>query len=79
MGLGSGIGDPRSRIWDPEKTFSGSRIQGSKRYRIPDPGSATLSASLCSLAGRWSRYDNPLPIQFLAPIDCFKLPALKRF
>ncbi len=28
MGLGSGI---------REKTYSGSRIQGSKRHRIPDP------------------------------------------
>jgi hypothetical protein len=34
--------------WDPEKTHSGSRIQGSKRHRIPDPGSgsATLLFSL---------------------------------
>jgi hypothetical protein len=24
-------------IGDPEKTFSGSRIQGSKRHRMPDP------------------------------------------
>jgi hypothetical protein len=34
------------RIRDPEKTYSGSRIQGSKRHRIPDPesGSATLTA-----------------------------------
>jgi hypothetical protein len=30
MGLGSGIRDPG-------KTYSGSRIQGSKRHRIPDP------------------------------------------
>ncbi len=30
------------------------------------------SASLCSLAGR---YDNPIPTQFLAPIDCLKIPA----
>jgi hypothetical protein len=30
MVLGSGIRDP-------EKTYSGSRIQGSKRHRIPDP------------------------------------------
>ncbi len=29
MGLGSGT-------WYPEKTYSGSRIQGSKRHRIPD-------------------------------------------
>ncbi len=36
MGLGSGIRDP-------EKTYSGSRIQGSKRHRIPNPGSTTLS------------------------------------
>jgi hypothetical protein len=33
MGLGS-------EIRDPEKTYSGSRIQGSKK--APDPGSATL-------------------------------------
>ncbi len=31
--------DPGSRIWDPEKTHSGSRIQGSKRHQILDPGS----------------------------------------
>jgi hypothetical protein len=30
MGLGS-------EIWVLEKTFSGSRIQGLKRHRIPDP------------------------------------------
>jgi hypothetical protein len=29
-------------IRDPEKIYSGSRVQGSKRNRIPDPGSATL-------------------------------------
>jgi hypothetical protein len=26
-----------SEIRDPEKSYSGSRIQGSKRHRIPDP------------------------------------------
>jgi hypothetical protein len=31
------------------------------------------SASLCSLTGR---YDNPIPPQFLAPIDFLKIPAL---
>ncbi len=31
------------------------------------------SASLCSLAGR---YNNPIPIQCLAPIDFLKIPAL---
>jgi hypothetical protein len=30
----SGIRDPGSEIRDPEKTHSGSRIQGSKRHRI---------------------------------------------
>jgi hypothetical protein len=34
---GLGIRDPESEIRDPEKTYSGSRIQGSKRHRIPDP------------------------------------------
>jgi hypothetical protein len=37
MCLGSGIRDPRSEIRDPGKNYSGSRIQGSKRHRIPDP------------------------------------------
>jgi hypothetical protein len=31
------------------------------------------SASLCSLAGR---YDKPVPTRFLAPIDCWKIPAV---
>jgi hypothetical protein len=41
---GFGIRDTGSEIQDPEKTYSGSRIgvQGSKRHRVPDPGSATL-------------------------------------
>ncbi len=30
------------------------------------------SARLWSLVGR---YDNPIPTRFLAPIDCFKIPA----
>ncbi len=33
--------DPGSEIPDPEKTYSGSRIQGSKRHRIPDPQHCT--------------------------------------
>jgi hypothetical protein len=31
------VWDPGSEIRDPEKTYSGSRIQSSKRHRIPDP------------------------------------------
>jgi hypothetical protein len=31
------IRDPRSGIRDPEKTYSRSRIRGSKKHRIPDP------------------------------------------
>ncbi len=31
-------------------------------------------ASLCSLA---CRYDNPIPTQFLVPIDCSKIPKLE--
>jgi hypothetical protein len=31
------------------------------------------SASLYSLA---DLYDNPIPVRFLAPIDCSKIPAL---
>jgi hypothetical protein len=33
----------------------------------------TISASLCRLAGR---YDNPISSQFLALIECLKIPAL---
>ncbi len=31
------VSDPGSGIRDPEKTYSGSRIQGSKRHQISDP------------------------------------------
>jgi hypothetical protein len=31
------VWDQGSEIQDPEKTYSGSRIQGSKMHRIPDP------------------------------------------
>ncbi len=31
------VWDPGSEIRDPKKTYSGSRIQGSERHRIPDP------------------------------------------
>jgi hypothetical protein len=31
------IWGPRPKIRDPEKTYPGSRIQGSKKHRIPDP------------------------------------------
>ncbi len=31
------VWDPGSEIRDPEWVYSGSRIQGSKRHRIPDP------------------------------------------
>jgi hypothetical protein len=34
---GFGIRDPGSEIRDLEKTYSGSRILGSRRNRIPDP------------------------------------------
>ncbi len=31
-----------------------------------------ISASLCSLTGR---YDNPIPTRFLSPLDRYKIPA----
>ncbi len=44
------VWDPGSEIRDPEKTYSGSRIQWSKRHRIPYPGSgsATLVVRIVS-------------------------------
>jgi hypothetical protein len=35
--MGLAFWDTGSEIWDPEKTYSGCRIQRSKRHRIPDP------------------------------------------
>jgi hypothetical protein len=48
------VWDPGSEIRDPEETYSGSRIQGSKRHRIPDPGSesATLPETFITKAGQ---------------------------
>jgi hypothetical protein len=37
------VWDPGSEIRDPEKTYSGSRIQRSKRHRILDPGSGSAT------------------------------------
>jgi hypothetical protein len=37
------VWDPGSEIRDPEKTYSGSRIQGSKRHRILNPGSGSAT------------------------------------
>ncbi len=34
------------------------------------------SAKICSLVGQ---YDNPIPTRFLAPIGCYKIPALGSF
>jgi hypothetical protein len=43
------IPDPKTAINKrEEKTYSGSRNQGSKRHRIPGPGSATLIKILFS-------------------------------
>ncbi len=42
MGLGS-------EIWDPEVTYSGSRTQGSKWHRIPDPDPQHCSTSVYNL------------------------------
>ncbi len=43
--LNKGLG---SEIRDPENTYSGSRIQGSKRHRIPDPQHWFLSIETAS-------------------------------
>jgi hypothetical protein len=42
------VWNPGSRIPDPEKTYSGSRIQGSKRHQIPDPDPQHWFAAGCS-------------------------------
>ena len=65
----------RSSIWGTTLAVPGSN-QRPIFYIFKEPRTrfqGTNSASLCSLAGR---YDNPIPTRFLAPIDCFKIPAL---
>jgi hypothetical protein len=42
----SGIRDPRSGIWKKTILDPESRIQGSKRHRIANPGSGSGSATL---------------------------------
>ncbi len=70
--------DLGSEIRDPEKTYSGSRIQGSKRHRILDPGSATLQKNqlknvkslvlyvghkvLFSIVGQWALTSKLMPL-----------------
>ncbi len=58
------VWDPGSEFRDPEKTYSGSQIQGSKRHRIPDHGSGSATLSLC----------NPLTTCFLlhSGVECGK-------
>ncbi len=48
------VWDPGSEIQDPEKIYSGSRIQiqGSKRHRIPDPD----LQHWCLNSPIWGRY-----------------------
>jgi hypothetical protein len=52
MVLGSGIREPGSGIRKKPIPDLGSRIQGSKRHRIPDPGSgsATLVFAISGFA-----------------------------
>jgi hypothetical protein len=50
--------DPGSEIRDPEKTDSGSRIQGSTRHRIPDP-----DPQHCCLYETYTVYYNNLQLQ----------------
>ncbi len=52
----------------------GNQIQIFKCFKDPmNRFQGINSASLCSPA---DRYDNPIPIRFLATIDCLKIPAL---
>jgi hypothetical protein len=67
-------------LHDVMEITNGQPFQNSSQspyfYTFMEPRNRLLgmnSASLCSLAGR---YDNPIPPQFLAPIDCLKIPAL---
>jgi hypothetical protein len=50
--------DPGSEIRDPEKTYPGSRIQGSKstQARILDPGSGSATLSSTSVARLWQEF-----------------------
>ncbi len=66
------VWDPGSEIGDPEKTYSGSRIQGSKRHRIPDPRSR--SATLV----HWFHYSSCTVLirQLKTEFSCVRSQAL---
>jgi hypothetical protein len=54
-----------TQCWNFRKIYMGARNPvGNELTYLP--------ASQCSLVGR---YDNPSPTRFLAPIDCYKIPA----
>jgi hypothetical protein len=50
-------------IRDPEKTYSGSRIQGSKRHRIPDPDPNTCLRMYKNLHFEVGMWKNRSPVQ----------------
>ncbi len=70
---------PIPRIWISDKviTFVSAvhtePVYGALESEPRNRFQGMNSASLCCLAGR---YYNPIPTRFLAPIDCFKIPAL---
>ncbi len=61
--------DPGSEIRDPEKTSSGSRIQGSKRHRIPDPDPQYWPSLWISLAHKTPSYTHTY---MLLKVSCDK-------
>ncbi len=64
-------------LWQP-LLAAGLAVSGlSRQLRARIFKRAQESISRAVAGGRaGGRYDNPMPTQFLAPIDCLKIPAL---
>ncbi len=66
------VWDPGSEIWDPEKTYSGSWLQGSKRHCIPciKFASAGNRTRVSWVTGRHSTY-GAIKTAYTASSGCY--------
>jgi hypothetical protein len=65
---------PSTKLYVHEFGFCKGLSPNFETFKEPKNRFQGISSDwLCSLAGR---YDNPIPTEFLALIDCLKIPAL---
>jgi hypothetical protein len=64
--------DLGSEIRDPEKTYSGSRIPGSKRHRIPDPDPQHCLEASIHFSNSLVLFENSI-VSFVSVFACKEL------